>query len=246
MKPKRKRCYYCGAPAQSSEHVPPKMLFPDPKPSDLITVPSCTSHNQLYTRDDEYFGLMIASFSAHNPTAKEVASRLATKKVLHGKPALLHQIMSNTVWVNCFSPGGILLTPRPEPGFRYDRERFQRVVDKIVRGLFFHEKKRPLGADYEVKDFQMFGRLREPSDDTKALISSLPLHEVGNGIFGYRVGSAEEDDNVTLWFLMFYYAMLVVTMTAPTPKSEAIGEEQSQPAQLPTPQARRAQETARD
>ncbi len=54
MKNNKGRCYCCGAPATSEEHVPPKGLFPKAKDipntkfrEKLITVPSCEKHNPL-------------------------------------------------------------------------------------------------------------------------------------------------------------------------------------------------------
>lgn len=40
----RESCYYCGAPACSDEHVPPKQMFRGFS-CDSITVPSCEDHN---------------------------------------------------------------------------------------------------------------------------------------------------------------------------------------------------------
>lgn len=42
-----KICYFCGELATSKEHVPPQGLFPkkDIYRNNLITVPSCTLHN---------------------------------------------------------------------------------------------------------------------------------------------------------------------------------------------------------
>lgn len=57
-------CYWCGWVATSSEHVPPKCLFPESKDvkgiydrsfrNNLITVPSCDKHNMKKSHDDEY------------------------------------------------------------------------------------------------------------------------------------------------------------------------------------------------
>ena len=58
---KNQRCYICGAPATSKEHVPPQCLFPEKKDigtekfrKDLITVPSCELHNTNKSKDDEF------------------------------------------------------------------------------------------------------------------------------------------------------------------------------------------------
>jgi hypothetical protein len=51
MKKLRKKvCYFCGAPATTTEHAPPKMMFRG-FPCDKITVPACTAHNNA--KDDQ-------------------------------------------------------------------------------------------------------------------------------------------------------------------------------------------------
>src|SRR5262245_66145122 len=42
------------------DHTPPGNLFAKPRPSTLVTVPSCTSCNGGASQDDEYFRLMAA------------------------------------------------------------------------------------------------------------------------------------------------------------------------------------------
>ena len=68
-----KTCYRCGEPAVSSEHVPPKCLFPefkDLKSSDfrkhLITVPSCDVHNSAKSKDDEFLMISLAGIFGNN------------------------------------------------------------------------------------------------------------------------------------------------------------------------------------
>ena len=53
-------CVYCGREAQlTSDHIPPKNLFPKPRPSNLITVPSCKRCNRSASKDDEYLRLVL-------------------------------------------------------------------------------------------------------------------------------------------------------------------------------------------
>jgi hypothetical protein len=42
------------------DHVPPKNLFGKPRPSTLVTVPSCLECNRGASGDDEYFRTMVA------------------------------------------------------------------------------------------------------------------------------------------------------------------------------------------
>src|ERR1700675_925028 len=58
---KEPTCYYCGRPATSAEHVPPRCVFPERKDAfgadwrkNLITVPSCDEHNLRKSKEDEF------------------------------------------------------------------------------------------------------------------------------------------------------------------------------------------------
>ena len=54
-------CTYCGRLNPTSvDHVPPRSLFAKPRPSNLVTVPSCEPCNIGASQDDEYFRLTIA------------------------------------------------------------------------------------------------------------------------------------------------------------------------------------------
>ena len=49
-------CIYCQAnPQESADHVPPKGLFKEPRPQNLITVPACVKCNESFSSDDCYF-----------------------------------------------------------------------------------------------------------------------------------------------------------------------------------------------
>src|SRR6056297_1597568 len=72
-KQQRGRCYFCGKPATSSEHVPPKCIFPEQKDlpdedyrKNLITVPSCDKHNAAKSRDDEFLMACLAPVVGNN------------------------------------------------------------------------------------------------------------------------------------------------------------------------------------
>lgn len=63
----------CDKPAVSSEHVPPKCLFPESKDvggvnlrQQLITVPSCDVHNTAKSKDDEFLMVSLAGISGNN------------------------------------------------------------------------------------------------------------------------------------------------------------------------------------
>ena len=63
---KQEHCANCDRPANTRDHVPPEKLFTPPRPSNLITVPSCGSCNHGASDDDEVFrnelSIMAGSF----------------------------------------------------------------------------------------------------------------------------------------------------------------------------------------
>ncbi|HEY3790114.1 MAG TPA: hypothetical protein VGL71_14740 [Urbifossiella sp.] len=59
-KKQNRPCAYCAVGRETTDdHVPPKNLFGDPKPKDLITVPCCEECRRPTTKVDEYFRLKI-------------------------------------------------------------------------------------------------------------------------------------------------------------------------------------------
>ena len=91
-------CYWCGAPATSREHVPPKCLFPELKDTGpifnesyrehLITVPSCDKHNLSKSNDDQYLMLHLAPLVGNNSIAY-IHTKTKLARTLERKPYLL-------------------------------------------------------------------------------------------------------------------------------------------------------------
>jgi len=73
----RDACIYCGTRKDlTSDHVPPKALFAEPRPSHLITVPACRPCNKSYVKDDEYFRVAVLAQAAseQDPAAAKLWS----------------------------------------------------------------------------------------------------------------------------------------------------------------------------
>jgi hypothetical protein len=80
MAKKRKfgMCVFCGSETcLTKDHVPPKSLFPKPRPDNLITVYSCDNCNLGTAKDDEYFRLMttIREDALNHPAANRILQR---------------------------------------------------------------------------------------------------------------------------------------------------------------------------
>jgi hypothetical protein len=94
--------------------------------------------------DDEYFRLFLAANqeASQHPTVKllhePIMRSLARPQARGFASSFWSQIHNLTI----LSPGGIYLGKAP--GLLIDHVRLQRIVEKVVRGLFFHEYKNNL------------------------------------------------------------------------------------------------------
>ena len=91
-------CYWCGAPANSREHIPPRCFFPNKitqegmikkqEYSHLLTVPSCEEHNNRKSKGDEYLLAHIAPFAPDNLCAQALFQGNILRAVRRNKDLL--------------------------------------------------------------------------------------------------------------------------------------------------------------
>ena len=220
-------CVYCGkVKPLTRDHVPPKNIFPKPRPSNLITVPSCEdchSGNSQISLDDEYFRLMLTlrdDVADHEDVKKTLPTvmRSLTKPKKTGFKNALLQAMHK---VDIRTPAGLYLGKKG--AYDVNLERLDRVVARITKGLFYREISTHLPKNYEVAAYSESG-LRDVSpadiaqlqkDIVQPLMTQKPKI-IGNNVFSYRVLFTEEDPNVSAWLLLFYEKVAFICITLPS------------------------------
>lgn len=66
-------CTYCMASLGTTrDHVVPRLFFPEPKPSDLATVPSCLKCNNDASGHEEYFRNVIVGLLCHSDSGDAI------------------------------------------------------------------------------------------------------------------------------------------------------------------------------
>ena len=196
-------CIYCGVVgALTDDHVPPKNLFPKPHLG-LITVPSCAGCNGSFKLDDEYFRLAITTGVDPKdfPIAIEAIYKLGTPEKVR------------------FAKSILLKFDREKNAHHLDRPRMQRVIERVIRGLFWHHQRQPLPAQAKMRLW--FTYCDEVPMDNMGLESVLDtlgqqqLHQIGKGIFSYR-GVLDSDQAVfSAWYLRFYEKNEVLGIVGP-------------------------------
>jgi hypothetical protein len=196
------RCVYCcNNPGMTQDHVPPKSFFPRPRLSDLITVPCCQQCNQGAGKDEEFF---LATFMFSEAGSTHAGKQLWAEKLdrtyqknLGLRKTIARALSHKQIW----TPTGLYLGRRMT--IKIDHPRLERVVEKIVRGLYYREYGNPLPADTEVMTIFLnteakFHAAQQYFPELGAGIRMWP------GIFEYSRNRLLESPEQSMWLMRFY------------------------------------------
>ena len=97
------------------------------------------------------------------------------------------------------------------PAIAVDRARMERVVSRVVRGLFAHSFGRTLDAAAELIVSVDPDAVRESRTKIEQLLAGPHLKEIQEGVFWYTYNVAADNPKVSVWLLVFFdkYACLV-------------------------------------
>lgn len=198
-----KLCIYCGKLASSRDHVPPLGFLTKPYTPNLITVPSCVKCNNSYSDDEEYARLVFSSSRDYFET-NELGIKLwnqKAKRTLAKNRKITNEIYHSFKKIDLYF-GKIYL--KSVPGFHPNYSRIERVVGKIVKGLFYIEKGRALrnSAKVIVKINPSFTL----NEGTRAVITSLiksPIKVLSNGALIYSAAFCTDSIDDSVWALRF-------------------------------------------
>jgi hypothetical protein len=202
------RCAYCGRAATTRDHVPSRKFFPAPRPSDLITVPCCGRCNQGFSDDEEYFLIrVLANASVRGPEAAAVLRQRFSAVWTPRRIRAIEKLVTETTSVAVHSPAGVYLGHAP--GFEMDLAPCRRVVEKIVRGLYFHE------FGHRVPAGMLVVGLFEPDPTVlqhpvaQALLQTAPRIR-GGTVFEYRTQCSQDNEDAALFFMLFFGGVLAI------------------------------------
>ena len=137
-------CAICGNnKATTRDHVPPKGIFPKPRP-DLITVPACSVCNNGDSALDDLFKVFL-SFQAVDKS--EIGSRLfheKTLRTLNFNKKLLNYIKNESKDIETTNQDGVLVSAT---GVLWDSNAHDQVISRTIKGLYYHHFGSPLPSD---------------------------------------------------------------------------------------------------
>ena len=190
------RCYLCGATQDlTRDHVPPANLFPEPRPSDLITVPCCRNCNQGYSLDDEAMRVWLAAAANRSAIGDWIWRERVVGGTFQRSPALRSSFAQSAVQVLAERKG----IQFPAVAITIPDERANRYFVRIVKGLLTH-----LYPEFEYSShaFQI-DHLTPQADDIGMLFSRFTYGERGGGVFRF-FHQVVSDPPMGFWVLVFY------------------------------------------
>ena len=226
-KAKTGECVYCGAIGKiTPDHIPPKSLFPTPRPSNLIVVPSCLSCNHGASLDDEYFKLVVLlKEDAYDHPAVQQLLPLAYRSLTKPKKFKFAQAFYRSIEeIDVKTPAGLHLGKRPT--YNVDLSRLDQVAERVAKGLFYHEWKTRLPDSHKMIAYSETG-LENIGIETKNKLRrvlgplfSKPEKVIGPDVFSYRFG--RDDSNIDCSFWLFEFFRSVRFLCISVPRSQVI------------------------
>jgi hypothetical protein len=187
-------CIYCGESRNlTSEHVPPQSMFGKPRPDNIVKVPSCYSCNGGFSKDDEYFQLMLKAGIDKTRFPKEAASSIDTINS-SAEPRRLGfavSVMSNY--------------ERNPARTHVDKNRIGAVLYRTIRGLYYHYTGVRLAQTVSF-DFISISDSPKLASEYAATITELTerLNTIGDGVFRYAFQQELPMTLATTWLMTFY------------------------------------------
>lgn len=191
-------CVYCGEVAETKDHVPPKCFFPKPYPENLLTVPACERCNQNLSKDEDYARIVLSSARVDGeelPLA-EVIWEQKVSRSLRRNTKIAFDIYNSMRAIDANNLA-----------FRIDRNRLDKIIVKIVKGLYFAHFQKRIDDSYTVSVHLFPGQQSFPHFYPHELIESIlssPIRTIGEGVLRYRWITSDENDNFSVWVLSFY------------------------------------------
>ncbi len=215
-------CVYCGSPSKpgKGDHVIAQGFFPtgSHKAGYIpICVPACAKCNCQFSADEEYaiHTITMDYRCQENPYAVAVFNERCVPGFVRSKGKLAKIIGSGGKTVAVKTRCGVIR--EDHKAITIDPQRIERVVEKIVRGLHYHEFGRPVpeGAtinfriNINVKIFE--------SVAFRQFVNSTPGERVidDGQVFRYIYGEATDKPGASAWAMAFYCAYPVLAWVFP-------------------------------
>lgn len=208
----KKMCAYCNINrANTVDHVPPKNMFPSPRPNNMITVPACDGCNNKYAKDEEYFIASMMFTDAGDSVAGNMLWKQRLERMYSKNRGIRNKIARTLKRKSLHTPAGLYLGKHFVQTPEFDR--WDRVVEKIVRGLYYFEYGSSLLPSTGVKTIFISTDERHKTIVNNN-INMLKLGKRGwPDVFIYKCNEVVGNPRDSMWGLLFYEKLIFWAVT---------------------------------
>lgn len=203
-------CYLCGQLKETTlDHLPPKFLSPNSPDTEFAMVPACKECNNGYSWAESKFRDFVAAAAtgsgnksaddAHDAALRNY-QRSPIARLFVGPSKDLIRVFQAMKKVDIFSKSGkIYLGKGVRLSVPNDPD-YEKVLIKIAKGLHFLKTGSIIPTNYRV----LAGFLEKiPAQDQEMINAMNPPQRAGD-FFHFRGGSAKEDINACVYYMVFY------------------------------------------
>lgn len=189
----------------------------------MVTVPACSRCHRPTSKDDEYFRTVIAlrqDLHDHPDIRSGVLDAAMRSLTRPENITFARAFVQGIRDTEIRTPAGLYLGKGG--GYVVDHTRVFRVIERVVRGLFYRHHQSQLGADYGVKAFEdsfvdwsaVEAEVLKTVQNTARALANQPQIEIGT-VFRYSYWTADEDVRVSAWLMKFYNRIVFLAITGP-------------------------------
>ena len=214
IRPNRRRgltCIYCGQRANSSDHVPAKLLLKTPYPNNYRTVPACQKCNGGHSKDEEYFRVILGMSSFDPQLMDENVDGGYIDRILTRSPLLDERVTSS---LSVDEDGRVYMKP--------ELERMERVCKKLACGIFALR----YGAGRLLSSFEVKLVQHGSSDPPQELIAAMHYAPglrakrwttVQRGSFSFLLAKGWLVSDPPIWCFLDLYQTVFAAIRCPSP-----------------------------
>lgn len=196
-------CIYCGQIADTREHIPAKHFFKGSTEKNLIVVPSCKRCNSSFQKDEDFFRQFWVSMLIDRSLEATKLMENEISRSIKRTPALGWQMFRQMSLIDLVTSSGAYLGK----GTAYkiseaDSARIDRVVTKIVKGLFYKQFKQVIPKNWIV-DIRWINPKMEKELQLQELAKTLVWNVIKVDTFAYGFNYVPESYQ-SIWIMDFF------------------------------------------
>lgn len=215
-------CACCGLVRQvSRDHVPPENLYVPPYVTQLTTVPTCDECDTGTSKDDKYLRVALSyrwdAWAHPSMAALRGVIWAGLERIQSWKFA--SYIFGRTKWQTVILPTGVAVRM---PEHTLDRERVDRVIQPVARGLFFHhlEQRVPAGhVGWVAHHYDLAHEINLGITYGAEILERIqrePMHQLNRGEFVYQYRVLGDPATASsVWHFRLYGSVSFLVLLTP-------------------------------